>query len=187
MGHWAWDSSACVLCTPLFVFSHLQHSVHTHTHTRTRLLILRWRNRIHMSHTVKPRNPKLEGSLENNGNNYKTHQETATLTKLFHNHITTATQPSTHSLSPRGLPSIFSERLSFDSTSPGILRGWLQQVLVQTFGNVIFATARCCKRSLPSELNRNTLNARWSRPFLIFTLLWPNPRQMNERNSSMLK
>jgi hypothetical protein len=42
--------------------------------------------------------------------------------------------------------------------------GCVQQVLVQTEGNVIFSFARCWRRSLPSELKRNTDKARCSFP-----------------------
>ena len=40
----------------------------------------------------------------------------------------------------------------------------VQQVLVQTSGNVILSLARCCSSSFPSVSNRNTLKARWSIP-----------------------
>lgn len=55
-------------------------------------------------------------------------------------------------------------------------RGWLQHVLVQRNGKVILCAARCCSNSLPSALNKNTLNARCSIPRLMFSVWWPAKR-----------
>lgn len=62
----------------------------------------------------------------------------------------------------------------FSSTnSDGVLSGWEQQVLVHMLGNVIFSGARCWSKSRFSESNKNTLNARCKRPWLIFSIKWP--------------
>ena len=61
----------------------------------------------------------------------------------------------------------------FSSTSlfsPVIINGWEQQVFVKQFGKVIFSNERCCNKSFPSLLNKNTLNARCSLPVPWFTL-----------------
>lgn len=51
-------------------------------------------------------------------------------------------------------------------------------MLVQHRGNVILVFERCCSISLFSELKRNTLNARCSKPSLPFVKSWPRMRQM---------
>ena len=58
---------------------------------------------------------------------------------------------------------------------------WLQHVLVQTLGNVIFPAALCWSRSLLSWLNKKTLNALWRSPWgwlalnlcTSYLLAWP--------------
>jgi hypothetical protein len=53
-----------------------------------------------------------------------------------------------------------SPMLLVSSISSGKYSGCEQQVLVQRDGKVIFASDRFCSSSLPSSLNRKTLNAR---------------------------